>query len=134
GGVSSEGPKGINGAPSYTIMDMFRYSAPNVRDLNASSPAYFSINNGVNVFSYWNPKATAGDLGDWAASGPNNFDPTGPDAYLNNSNPGVINEVSSTDFTLMNVLGWNLTPQATAANINSLYEAVLQRAASSAEQ
>ena len=134
GRVSYDGTNGINDAPSYTIMDMFRYSAPNVRDLNASSPAYFSINNGVNVFSYWNPKASAGDLGDWAASGPNNFDPTGPDAYLNNSNPGVINEVSSTDFTLMNVLGWNLTPQATAANINSLYEAVLQRAASSAEQ
>jgi hypothetical protein len=61
--------------------------------------------------AYWNNPALAnGDLGDWAASGPNGFDPTGNDSFLNNSSPGVINEVSSFDIDLMNVLGWNLAP------------------------
>src|SRR2546430_12286902 len=34
-------------------------------------------------------------LGDWWSSGPNNLDPTGPDAFLDISNPGQINGLSS---------------------------------------
>ena len=99
----------------YTLMDMFRYSAPGVRQTTNGNPAYFSIDNGNHVYYYWNnPALASGDLGDWAASGPGGADPTGPDSYLNNSSPGVVNEVSAYDLDLMNVLGWNLAPLDTS--------------------
>jgi hypothetical protein len=103
-------------------MDMFRYSQPGVRQTTNGNPSYFSINNGNNVFYYWNnPALASGDLGDWAASGPNGFDPTLPDAFLNNSSPGVVNEVSSFDKTLMNVLGWNLSPPPPPPSVTSAF-------------
>jgi hypothetical protein len=104
-----DGTNAINNAPSYTLMDLFRYSAQGVRQVTDGNPAYFSTDNGNHVFYYWNNPALAkGDLGDWAPSGPNGFEPTGNDSFLNNSNPGVVNEVSAFDLDLMNVLGWNL--------------------------
>jgi hypothetical protein len=109
GRIADDGTNAINNAPSYTLMDLFRYSAPGVRQVTNGDPAYFSIDNGNHVYYYWNNPALAkGDLGDWAPSGPNGFEPTGNDSFLNNSNPGVVNEVSAFDLNLMNVLGWNL--------------------------
>jgi hypothetical protein len=94
---------------SYSMMDLFRYLSPGVRQLTNGDPAYFSIDSGKTPFYYWNNPALApGDLGDWAPSGPNGAHPTGNDAFLNHMNPGVTNEVSAFDLDLMNVLGWNL--------------------------
>src|SRR6516225_6970316 len=105
----------VNNAPSYSIMDLFRYSSPGVCQLSAtSSPAYFSTDNGNSVDYYWNTYANGfdldGDLGDWWSSGPSNLDPTGPDAFLDISNPGQINGLSSFDLTLMQTIGWLETP------------------------
>jgi hypothetical protein len=92
GRISYEGTSAVNNAPSYSIMDLFRYSSPGVRQLSAtSSPAYFSTDNGNSVYYYWNTHANGfdlnGDLGDWWSSGPSNLDPTGPDAFLDISRP-----------------------------------------------
>jgi hypothetical protein len=100
----------INGAASFSLMDLFRYSAPGVRDLTATPPspytgAYFSVNNGTTNLDNWNT-ASSGDLGDWAAS-------AGADAYLAFSWPGQLDGLSSADYALMNVLGWDLTPPVT---------------------
>src|SRR6516162_5423930 len=100
--------------PGYTVMDLFRYSSPGVPQLSAtSSPAYFSTDNGNSVDYYWNTYDNGfdlnGDLGDWWSSGPNNVDPTGPDAFLDISNPGQINGLSSIDLTLMQTIGWSET-------------------------
>jgi hypothetical protein len=122
GRISWDGTDAINNAPSYTIMDLFRYSGVGVRDTtpdtNNNTDAYFSIDNGNTLLGYWNNVYSGGtpdgDLGDWAtgkpSTAPANFpaNPIGNDAYLNNSGSGVVNGVSSTDFTLMNVLGWDL--------------------------
>ena len=120
-----DGTNAISNAPSYSIMDLFRYSSPGVRQLSAtSSPAYFSTDNGAHVYYYWNTHDAAssqnfdlnGDLGDWWSSGPNNFQPTGPDAFLDKSNPGQINALSSFDQTLMQTIGWRETPVTPATN------------------
>ena len=108
-----------NPIPGYTIMDLFRFSNGGwLGPLRATAPNtgsdYFSIDNGAQAYYYWNNTYSGsnpvGDLGDWAPSGPNNTDPTGNDAFLNNSNPGVINEVSAYDLDLMNVVGWDRSP------------------------
>jgi hypothetical protein len=112
---SFDGTNAVNNAASYTIMDLFRYSSPGVRQLSAtSSPAYFSTDNGNHVYYYWNTHASGydlnGDLGDWWSSGSNNFQPTGPDAFLDLSPAGQINGISSFDHTLMQTIGWSEAP------------------------
>ncbi len=54
-----------NSPPLYTIMDLFRYAAPGVRQTTNGDPAYFSIDNGQHFYYYWNTDLAAGDLGDW---------------------------------------------------------------------
>jgi hypothetical protein len=110
GRFSLDGTNAINNTPSYTIMDLFRYASPNVREFNPSQTAYFSINNGTTNLDFWNNKSidANGDLGDWAAS-------AGPDAYLNQSPPGQINGITQADKIVMNAIGWNETPPPNAA-------------------
>ena len=98
----------------YAPIDLFRYSSPGVRDLTtggSGSTAYFSINNGSTNLGSWNNNPNNGDLADWYPSGPA---PGGDDAFNDYSYPGVANQVSSNDLTLMEALGW------TAASSNTL--------------
>jgi VCBS repeat-containing protein len=101
-GRSSMLGEGFQGTNSYTIMDLFRYSAPGSRQLGTGGPAYFSINNGTTNLDSWNTNSN-GDLGDWAGS-------AGADAFLAFSPSGQINAITPTDVTLLNVLGWDTTP------------------------
>jgi len=94
----------IANTTSFSLMDLFRYSAPGVRDLTATPPApyngaYFSINNGTTNLDNWNTNPN-GDLGDWAGA-------AGADAYLAFNPSGQVNTVTPTDLTLMNVLGYD---------------------------
>src|SRR5439155_17750696 len=97
----------------YGLLDLYRYSGPGIRRTGTGDPAYFSIDNGVtNLDSFNNPRVAAGDLADWAPNaGPSGvFRDAGADAFDNNSLPGQINGLSSTDLTVMAALGWNGTP------------------------
>jgi hypothetical protein len=100
---------GANVGPVYTIMDLFRYAAPGVRQTTNGDPAYFSIDNGNHFYYYWNTDLAAGDLGDWIQFAPGG-NPPGADPFNLFENPGVINEISAFDLVNMNVLGWNLVP------------------------
>jgi hypothetical protein len=85
----------------YSPMDLFRYSAPGVRQMTTGAASYFSINSGITDLNNWNNFVTGnlGDLGDWAPT-------AGNDAYDDVGSPGVISTLSSADLTLMNALGW----------------------------
>src|SRR6185369_5545348 len=76
----------------YTALDLFRYSAPSQPQLTSGDPSYFSINGGATNLNNFNNPVTGndGDLGDWAAG-------AGNDSFNDNSNPGVVNDVSRTD-------------------------------------
>ena len=94
----------------YTLMDLFRYYPGSTsRDTStgtASPPsnanAVFSYDNGKTDLGYWNNDPSKGDLGDWG-NGPA---PGGHDAF-GGTGPGVLNYLTMTDVTLMNVLGWD---------------------------
>jgi hypothetical protein len=85
----------------YSLMDLFRYAAPDTRQLTTGAPSYFSVDSGVTDLNNWNNYQTGddGDLGDWAPS-------AGDDSFDDVSYPGVINAVTPTDLTLMNAIGW----------------------------
>jgi hypothetical protein len=91
----------LNHANEYHVIDLYRYSAPHVLQTGTGAPSYFSINSGVTNLDNWNNFQTGntGDLADWARS-------AAPDAFLDDSAPGVINKVTPTDILLMQALGW----------------------------
>jgi len=99
----------IGDQPSdYSLIDLFRDSSPGVRDLASGSSggtAYFSTNNGNTNLGTWNNDPNNGDFADWYPSGPA---PGGNDAVNDYSSPGVINEFSQSDITLMEALGWSV--------------------------
>ena len=95
--------------PDYSVIDLFRYLSPGVRDIAAggfNSTAYFSVNNGLTNLGSWNNDPNNGDLADWYPAGPA---AGGNDAFNDYSNPGVINIFSANDIMLMRALGWTTT-------------------------
>ena len=53
------------GAPGYTALDLFHYSAPGVRDFSGSTPGYISPNGGFSNLGTLNTNHNE-DYGDWA--------------------------------------------------------------------
>lgn len=107
---------------SYTALDLFRYSAPGVRDLTAGGRGvhpYFSIDGGDTDLDNFNTDPS-GDYGDWA-------DSAGNDSFLAFSNSGVENSFSATDLTVMQAIGWNESDLYTN-EVTAVYDAVLIRA------
>jgi hypothetical protein len=91
-----------DGYGKYSALDLFRYSAPGVRDIHSNNgKAYFSINDGVTNLGTYNNNYSAGDLGDWIGSVQNN---SYGDGYNGEKSP-----VTKNDLIEDAVLGYNLT-------------------------
>jgi hypothetical protein len=106
-------------APSYTVMDLFRYANPSTspssgtRDTNKMPPgastgptsvAYFSVNNGATDLATWNNYAKYGDLGDLVNGAPSG---TAASWASDPFGTGAVTTLPPVDIELMNVLGWN---------------------------
>ena len=59
------------GAPGYTALDLFHYSAPGIPDFSGTTPGYFSPNGGFTNLGNFNTDHY-GDFGDWAGNVGNN--------------------------------------------------------------
>jgi len=92
----------------YSPLDLFHYSAPGTRSFAGSHRGYFSIDGGNTNLKNFNTDPN-GDFGDWA----NN---AGNDSFRAFSNSGVVNRVSPADLTEMDVLGYDRSGAAAAAN------------------
>jgi hypothetical protein len=90
------------GFPFYSILDLFRFSAPGARELTGGQPAYFSIDGGATNLDNFD---TTSDFADWNGS-------NGPDSYNAIYSIGVEDSVTATDVTEMNILGFTLTADA----------------------
>ncbi len=84
--------------PIYTLMDLYRYSAPGVPTLNAGASDYFSLNGGTTDLATYNNAANGGDAGDWAASVTN-------DAFDASLIMGSPDTISAVDSSVLGVIG-----------------------------
>jgi len=83
-----------------SLLDLFRYTAPNQLDL-AGTNAYLSIDGGKSKINTFNGNQTIGDLGDWAASP--------ADAYNYSASKNQLLNISPGDNTELTALGYTLT-------------------------
>jgi len=127
GRVSELGVGGEWYHDAWGVADLFRFSAPGVRELAPGPPhstAYFSIDNGQTNLGTWNNHPFRGDLGDWdqgtgSGGGPG---PGGADAFNNLSDWGILNQFTNVDLTLMHILGWEASqPQNFVLNGEMYY-------------
>ena len=92
---------GLNPGWPLTVMDLFQYSSAGTLQTQTGGASYFSINGGVANLGDFSSKS---DLGDWSSTVPN-------DSFDAFTAAGTAYTMSQTDITLMNVLGFSVTPQ-----------------------
>jgi len=90
-------------------LDLYRYAAPGVRsysNTSSTSPlAYFSINGGATVLSYFNQTAGA-DFADWLSNPiPAGFSPQVQDAF---GQPGTNPTLGANELAAFNAIGYDL--------------------------
>jgi len=162
-GMGRAGGLGLAPDNDWGIVDLFRYSAPGVRDLTGGADgkkAFFSIGGTTLLTQFNNPVLVSGDAADWNPSSIKQQSTLvfgGYDSY-GAAPTGLVGIVTATDLSLMDVIGWTLTSQSpasppppppplpgppppppppsalTAAQVNTVYSDVLGRAASAGEQ
>jgi len=116
---------GLNaGWSHFTPMDLFQYSAPGVIQTTQGQPAYFSIDGGVTNLNSFD---TTSDPADWGPTVKN-------DAFDSAAAYDVVASVTSTDITLMDVLGFNVgAGNPFGPSVTNDFETILQRAPTSTE-
>jgi hypothetical protein len=103
----------VNTPNSYTLLDNFSYTAAAAKGIGNGAGNNFSIDNGTTLLKLFNNAASNGlDSRDWA-SGTN-------DAFNQFASSGVVNPVSATDLRLMDVIGYDLTPEPSAGAASML--------------
>ncbi len=90
---------------TYSILDLYRFTAPNVPALTAGKSDYFSLDNGTTALGYFNDfSANGGDAGDWASSGVHNVAADSFDAFITTGTAGTI---SSLDNSVLSAIGFH---------------------------
>jgi hypothetical protein len=91
------------GPTDYVPLDLYRFSAPGVRNLTAANNLYFSYDGGQTPLKYYNyPDGNGSDPQDWASGT--------PDSYNAFADPDQNLSLSDADVSVMHILGYNASP------------------------
>lgn len=103
------GGSGLASPDDVHALDLFRYRASHHRSFTTDPnvKAYLSIDRGVTNLGYFNQAGGGTDYGDWD-SNLNGF-PQVQDAF---STPGVALDLDASEWTALDVVGWDLAPAA----------------------
>ncbi len=82
----------------YSSLDLFRYAAPFQNEVMPGQQAYFSVDSGQTNLNFYEPT----DAADWASGTP-------PDSFDAFQDQSVLSQVSQTDLTEMDALGFDST-------------------------
>jgi len=108
GRIPGLGTTAFNGNPSFLVDDLFRFTASGVPSFTTSATGvYFSINNGATNLVGFN-STPGNDLQDYAGAVPT-------DPYNASTGPNQAHLLSGVDITNMDVIGYDLITQGTAA-------------------
>jgi hypothetical protein len=110
GRFASVGSSAGLGVGKYTPLDLFRYSAPGVRDFSTNTADYFSINGNQLLTEFNINSVNGGDIGDWYPS-------IRGDSFGDNYT-GTVTAITPTDLRELDVLGWTRAA-APRADLNS---------------
>ena len=100
-------PPAGGGDPVYSPLDTFKYSAPGVHEYG-SGTSYFSLN-GDQLLLPFNDPSNGGDPGDWGPS-------VHGDSFDAFGDTGTVEQLSSVDLRLMELLGYHLSYKAPTPN------------------
>lgn len=109
GRTSTLDGSGVTSSFQATPFDLFRYSAAGVHSFSTSpsTPAYFSINNGVTNLGYFaDPAHNGGDPSDWQSP----INSTSTDAQGGNLSAGITYGLSLSDELALEALGYSIAP------------------------
>jgi len=97
----------LGGKPAYVVNDLFRFKSAGTRSvLPGDTGVYFSVNDGTSDLKNFN-STSPGDVSDWAAGGSS-------DAFNAFDVAGVEQDLSATDFTAVDVVGFDVPEPASA--------------------
>ena len=108
------GRVGFKGTPAntFSLLDLFSYTAANQRDMVGGPNNNFSFDNGTTLLKQFNdPSSNQLDSRDWASG----TAATPPDAFNQFSASDVVNPVTAVDLQLLDVIGYDLVPAPMAA-------------------
>ena len=106
GRIGLEG-RTVNGASTYTPLDLFNYASAGHLELSGNG-GYFSVNGGTTALGTYNNASNGGDIADWGAG------PVGNDAFNAFSGTGPL-AISSADVQEMAAIGYKLSSTGLAA-------------------
>src|SRR5262249_49356471 len=104
------------GSNQISAYDFFHYSSAGVHDFAANGGGYFSIDGGTTDLANFN-MAHGGDGADWGTGGTSISGGSAFDSFNAFGTPGQFSPVTQTDLTVLQALGFQLSPAAVAGNL-----------------
>jgi hypothetical protein len=103
---------GITTMPLYSILDLFRFTAPDTPAMTPGPADYFSLNNGTTDLGSFNDFLNGGDAGDWASS-------VVGDAFDAFQAPGSAGTISALDTLVLGAIGLLPSPELTISGTSA---------------